>query len=88
MQTTLRLDDHIYREAKAKAAREGITLTRFLEEGLRMRLEMKPKTSPLSHPFRVYKGRSSSLLTETDIRGIALEEQEKHDLAKLGLPKA
>lgn len=37
MQTTLRIDDRIYREAKAEAAREGMTMTRFLEEGLRMR---------------------------------------------------
>lgn len=34
MQTTLRLDDKIYREAKAKAARQGITITRFIEDAL------------------------------------------------------
>lgn len=39
MQTTLRIDDAIYREAKAEAAREGITLTRFIEEALRLRIE-------------------------------------------------
>jgi antitoxin component of RelBE/YafQ-DinJ toxin-antitoxin module len=39
MQTTLRIDDEIYREAKAEAAREGITLTKFIEEALRLRLE-------------------------------------------------
>ena len=35
MQTTLRIDDTTYREAKAEAARRGVTLTRFLEEALR-----------------------------------------------------
>lgn len=35
MQTTLRIDDAIYREAKAEAARTGVTLTRFIEEALR-----------------------------------------------------
>lgn len=35
MQTTLRIDDRIYREAKAEAARRGITLTRYIEEALR-----------------------------------------------------
>ena len=35
MQTTLRIDDTIYREAKAEAARLGITLTGFIEEALR-----------------------------------------------------
>ncbi|MBO0722117.1 MAG: toxin-antitoxin system HicB family antitoxin [Blastocatellia bacterium] len=38
MQTTLRIEDEIYRKAKAEAAREGITLTRFIEEALRLRL--------------------------------------------------
>jgi hypothetical protein len=38
MQTTLRINDAIFREAKAEAAREGMTLTRFLEEALTFRL--------------------------------------------------
>jgi hypothetical protein len=53
MQTTLRIEDDLYREAKAEAAREGITLTRFLEEGLRMRLERKaplPEGKPYTFP--------------------------------------
>ena len=35
MQTTLRINDTVYREAKAEAARLGITLTGFIEEALR-----------------------------------------------------
>ena len=35
MQTTLRIDDALYRKAKAKAASLGISLTKFLEEALR-----------------------------------------------------
>jgi len=35
MQTTLRINDDIYREAKAEAARSGMTLTRFIEEALK-----------------------------------------------------
>ncbi len=38
MQTTLRIDDELYREAKAEAVRSGITVTRFIEEALRLRL--------------------------------------------------
>ncbi len=38
MQTTLRIDDTTYREAKAEAARLGLTLTRFIEEALRQRV--------------------------------------------------
>lgn len=34
MQTTLRIDDKVYREAKAQAALRGITLTKFIEGAL------------------------------------------------------
>ena len=34
MQTTLRIDDDTYREARAKAASLGITVTRFIEDAL------------------------------------------------------
>jgi plasmid stability protein len=35
MKTTLNLDDDLLREAKMRAAEEGITLTRVVEEALR-----------------------------------------------------
>lgn len=38
MQTTLRIDDTLFREAKAAAASEGVTLTRFIESALRLRI--------------------------------------------------
>lgn len=38
MQTTLRIDDHLYREAKAQAAREGISMTRLFEDALQKRI--------------------------------------------------
>ena len=38
MQTTLRIDDEIYRAAKAQAATQGETITRFIEQALRERI--------------------------------------------------
>jgi hypothetical protein len=38
MKTTLNLDDDLLREAKKRAAEEGITLTRLFDEALRGRL--------------------------------------------------
>jgi hypothetical protein len=38
MQTTLRIDERIYRAAKAEAARLGVTITRFIEDSLRQRI--------------------------------------------------
>jgi len=46
MQTTLRLDDDLYRQAKARAATLGISLTKFLEEALRERLQAPMHTPP------------------------------------------
>jgi len=53
MQTTLRLDDELYRQAKARAAEEGVTLTQFLEEGLALRLaQPREKTDRALPSFR------------------------------------
>ena len=38
MKTTLNLNDEILRRAKAQAASEGISLTRFIEDALRGKL--------------------------------------------------
>lgn len=53
MKTTLNLHDQILRRAKSRAARDGVTLTRFVEDALRaslidpeprdaFKLELKP----------------------------------------------
>ena len=52
MQTTLRLDDNLYRRAKATAAEQGVTLTRFIEEALQLRLERRPLAKEIKlHTF-------------------------------------
>lgn len=45
MQITLRIDDTIYQQAKAEAAREDITLTKFIEKALRLQLGHASTTS-------------------------------------------
>lgn len=47
MQTTLRLNDELYREAKARAAALGMSLTKFLEDAIRERLH-----APMPAPRR------------------------------------
>jgi hypothetical protein len=83
MQTTLRIDDQLYPEAKAEAARAGVSLTRFLEEGLRLERKQPVPTTP--HAFRMYAGGSPDARTWEEIRREADEEEEAHDLAKLGV---
>lgn len=38
MQTTLRINDEVYRTAKAEAARLGMTVTAYIEDALRRRI--------------------------------------------------
>ena len=52
MQTTLRLDDELYRQAKARAAALGISLTRFLEDAIRERLNA-PQRAPRRRRLRL-----------------------------------
>jgi hypothetical protein len=44
MKTTLDLTDRLLADAKATAARQRISLTRLIEEGLRLRLRLRGKT--------------------------------------------
>jgi hypothetical protein len=53
MQTTLRLDDEIYRQAKARAAVLGISLTRFLEDAIREHLEAPASRPPKRRAIRL-----------------------------------
>lgn len=43
MKTTLNLNDRVLQKAKSRAAREGITLTRLVEDALRARLATASK---------------------------------------------
>ena len=45
MKTTLDIDDHLLADAKVLAARQRTTLTRLIEEGLRLRLSPAPARS-------------------------------------------
>ena len=84
MRTTLRIDDQLYREAKAEAARAGVSLTRFLEEILRLRLETSHPVPAAPHVFRVYPGGSPDARNWQETCREADEAEEAHDLAKLG----
>ncbi len=42
MRTTVRLDDALMRQAKIRAAEQGITFTQLIDESLRERLATRP----------------------------------------------
>jgi hypothetical protein len=45
MQTTLRLDDDLYRRAKTAAAEQGVSLTKLVEDAVRERLDRAAPSS-------------------------------------------
>ena len=57
MKTTLNLNDQVLRKAKGRAARDGITLTRFVEDALRARLAAAHgRTAPFRLRLKTVKG--------------------------------
>ena len=56
MQTTLRLDDDLFRVVKAAAARAGVTLTAFVEDALRMRLAASEQAAEAPPDLPVFAG--------------------------------
>jgi hypothetical protein len=52
MRTTVRLDDALVREAKIRAAEQGITFTQLIDESLRERLAARPRPTKTG-PFRL-----------------------------------
>jgi hypothetical protein len=86
MQTTLRIQDELYREAKSEAARQGVTLTRFLEDALRMKLQKKQsQILGKPYPFPVYIPDQPLNLTHEGMKQIDQDEQMRHELKKMGI---
>jgi hypothetical protein len=52
MRTTVRLDDDLVKQAKMRAAEQGITLTQLIDESLRERLATRPRRMSVE-PFRL-----------------------------------
>ncbi|NRF71560.1 DUF2191 domain-containing protein [Aquincola sp. S2] len=66
MKTTLDIDDGLLASAKALAAQQRTTLTRLIEEGLRLRLRDVRQLPPATKPrLPVYRGRGG-LVTGID----------------------
>ena len=58
MKTTLNINDHLLADAKALAARQRVSLTRLIEEGLTLRLRTPVSATPRGKlRLPVFKGR-------------------------------
>ena len=84
MKTTLNIHDALLVEAKALAARQSLSLTRLIEEGLRMRMragETTPARSRRAMPvFRSRRGSRNGLAPGLS----GLSTREMADAADLG----
>ena len=65
MRTTIRIDDGLYREVKAKAARSGRTVAAVLEDAVRRGLE--PSEPQASVRYRVRSTGAGGLQAGVDI---------------------
>jgi len=84
MQTTLRLDAMLYREAKAEAARQGVTLTRFIEDALRLKLQHgDARRRPEDVALPKFAGAAPFDLSPSALKQLARETQAEYDLAKV-----
>jgi hypothetical protein len=78
MRTTIRLDDHLLREAKALAARTGRSLTAVMEEALRETLARHRagrKRAPVKLP--TFKGRGLRPGIDLDDTAALLDVMER-----------
>lgn len=64
MRTTIRLDDDLYREVKAQAARDGRTVGEVIEDALRARARRRQAEASVE-PLPVYGG--SGILPGVDL---------------------
>ncbi len=56
MKTTLNLNDAVLRRSKDRAARNGITLTRFVEEALAAKLAASEQKTPFRLILKTVRG--------------------------------
>jgi beta-lactamase regulating signal transducer with metallopeptidase domain len=82
MKTTLEIPDQLFREAKAKAALEGVRLKDLVTEGLRTVLYGKPPLARKSRriKFPVLESRGKAMLTIPDDAAYRVELMD--DLAR------
>ncbi len=56
MRTTIRLDDALLREAKARAARAGRSLNDFIADAVRLAVRASPRSAAGAPELPVFKG--------------------------------
>lgn len=86
MQTTLRIKDDLYRAAKARAALEGVTISKFIEDALDAKLHQEVNKPRRSVAFPTFDGGGFPHSPE-ELKRLIQDSQMEHDLKNLGVVK-
>jgi hypothetical protein len=83
MQTTLRIDDEIFRRAKTKSSELGLSLTRFFEEAVEERLS-RLEERPVQRVELPVSSVSGSTITGKELKRRIESAQLADDLGSSG----
>ncbi len=82
MRTTIRIDDALYRRAKAKSAESGRTVSELIEDAVRAALDKKRQTKSSIAPLPVHGG--SGVLPGVDLADSSALRERMDDGEALG----
>jgi hypothetical protein len=83
MKTTVEIPDELYRQAKIKAAREGVTLRELVERGLRLSLQTSPGP-PQRVDFPLIRSAASKPALTDELVNAALAEIDEGEAQNYG----
>ena len=83
MATTLRIDERLYRDAKASAARDGVTITQYIEAALRLKMA-STKSAVAARPIELptFAAGSGFAYSPRKLRKLIQQTDSKADLAE------
>lgn len=84
MATTLRIAEELYREAKAAAARQGTTVTRFIEDALKLKLRqagLPRRADDIQLP--TFAGGTGFPFSPETLKSLARRTERAHDRSKV-----
>jgi hypothetical protein len=81
--TTLRIDEGLYRETKSAAARQGTTVTRFIEDALRLKLRLAgAPRRPEEIELPTFAAGKGFPFPPEALKKLALQSEREHDASR------
>ena len=85
MRTTVDLPDDLYRQAKSKAAIDGVRVRDLIEDGLRRVLGLPGKSKSRRARFPLKKSHRPGALSTDDVRAAEADAARVEDRGRAGL---